>query len=105
MSRLNSREWQDAGMVMALLVLGFLLSVLGSGLLEQLRVSTAGAQEASVEFLLAAAAAAAATRKLSPAFMRRALVAALSIQLLAGAAAQAATTGPGPEWTPTYGQS
>ncbi|MEO5316306.1 hypothetical protein PV772_19670 [Pseudarthrobacter sp. CC12] len=136
MSRLNSREWQDAAMVMALLVLGFLLSVLGSGLLEQWRVSTAGAQEASVEFLLAAAAAAAgmglslwwvfsmgcagtslllerlgrhraaaATRKLSPAFMRRALVAALSIQLLAGAAAQAATTGPGPAWTPTYGQS
>lgn len=123
-------------MVVALLMLGFLLSILGAGLLAQWRVSTGSAQEASVEFFLAAAAAvtgiglllwwafsmacagtslllersgrhraAAAARKFSPAFMRRALVAALSIQLMAGAAAQAATTGPGPEWTPTYGQS
>lgn len=136
MGRSSLRGWQDAAMVVALLALGFLLSVLGAGLLAQWRISTASAQESSAEFLLAAAAAAAgigllllwafsmacagtslllerlgrqraaaATRKLSPAFMRRALVAALSIQLMAGAAAQAATTPPGPEWTPTSGQS
>lgn len=45
--------------------------------------------------------AAAAARRLSPAFMQRAVVAALSIQLLTGAAANAATNTPGPEWTPT----
>ncbi|UKA74141.1 LysM peptidoglycan-binding domain-containing protein [Arthrobacter sp. FW306-07-I] len=45
--------------------------------------------------------AAAAARRLSPAFMRRAVVAALSLQLVAGAAANAAPATPGPEWTPT----
>ena len=45
--------------------------------------------------------AAAAARRLSPAFMRRIVVAALSLQMAAGAAANAAPTTPGPEWTPT----
>jgi nucleoid-associated protein YgaU len=50
--------------------------------------------------------AAAATRKLSPAFMQRLVLGALSVHLLAGPAAQAAVTGPGsgPEWAPTQGQ-
>lgn len=48
---------------------------------------------------------AAAVRRFSPAFMQRALVAALSIQLLAGAAAQAAATDPGPAWGPTPSHS
>ncbi len=45
--------------------------------------------------------AAASARDLSPAFMRRAVVAALSLQLVAGAAANAAPAAPGPEWAPT----
>ncbi|MEV4988391.1 MULTISPECIES: LysM peptidoglycan-binding domain-containing protein [Micrococcaceae] len=49
--------------------------------------------------------AAATARRLSPAFMQRAVIAALSMQLIAGAAAHAATTAPGPEWTPTHEQS
>ncbi|WP_285248813.1 hypothetical protein [Pseudarthrobacter sp. efr-133-R2A-89] len=48
---------------------------------------------------------AAAMRRFSPAFMQRAVVAALSIQLLAGTAAQAAGTDPGPAWAPTPGHS
>lgn len=49
--------------------------------------------------------AAAVTRRLSPAFMRRLVVAALSVQLVAGpAAAHAATTVPGPQWAPTQDQ-
>jgi len=48
---------------------------------------------------------AAAMRRFSPAFMQRAVVAALSIQLLAGAAAQAAGTDPGPAWAPTPSHS
>ena len=45
--------------------------------------------------------AAASARSLSPAFIRRAVVAALSLQLVAGAAANAAPAAPGPEWAPT----
>jgi hypothetical protein len=45
--------------------------------------------------------AAAATRRLSPAFMQRLVLAALSVQLVAGPAAHADTAGPGPEWAPT----
>ena len=49
--------------------------------------------------------AAAAMRRLSPAFMQRAVVAALSVQLLTGVAAHAAGTDPGPAWTPTPANS
>ncbi|MDQ0731608.1 LysM peptidoglycan-binding domain-containing protein [Arthrobacter sp. B1I2] len=49
--------------------------------------------------------AAAAARRLSPAFMQRAVVAALSMQLMAGAAANASAITPGPEWTPTQDYS
>jgi hypothetical protein len=45
--------------------------------------------------------AAEATRRLSPAFMQRLVLAALSVQLVTGPAAHADTAGPGPEWAPT----
>lgn len=45
--------------------------------------------------------AAAVTRKLSPALMRRIVLAALSVQLLSGPAAHAGAIPPGPAWTPT----
>ncbi|MCT9624470.1 hypothetical protein HWD94_04945 [Pseudarthrobacter equi] len=45
--------------------------------------------------------AASLTRRLSPAFMRRLVVAAVSLQLVSGAAANAETPAPGPQWAPT----
>ncbi|TNB71632.1 LysM peptidoglycan-binding domain-containing protein [Arthrobacter sp. BB-1] len=45
--------------------------------------------------------AAAATRKLSPAFMQRLVLGALSVQLLSGPVAHASVPAPGPEWAPT----
>jgi nucleoid-associated protein YgaU len=45
--------------------------------------------------------AAAVTRRLSPAFMQRLVLAALSVQLVAGPAAHADAAVPGPEWAPT----
>ncbi|TLM85634.1 hypothetical protein FDW83_04490 [Pseudarthrobacter sp. NamE2] len=50
------------------------------------------------------AGAARATRKVSPAFMQRLVLAAVSFQLLSGAAAHAAVPVPGPAWGPTQGQ-
>lgn len=47
--------------------------------------------------------AAAVTRKLSPAFMQRLFLAALSVQLISGPAAHAGAT-PNPDWTPTQHQ-
>ena len=44
---------------------------------------------------------AAAARKLSPAFMQRLVIAAVSVQLVSGAAANASTEAPGPQWAPT----
>lgn len=127
--------WSDAAMALALLGLGVVLCILGTGLVAQWQDGAARRQDLSVEVLLAAAAtaagiglllwwafallsagaavllqrsgrrrAAAVARRLSPAFMQRAVVAALSIQLVAGAAAHAATA-PGPEWTPLQNQS
>lgn len=45
--------------------------------------------------------AASLTRRLSPAFMRRLVVAAVSLQLVSGAAANAETLASGPQWAPT----
>lgn len=120
---------------LALLLLGLLLCLIGSGLLGQLKEALGRRQETAVEELLGVGAAmagagivawwilslvcaavtalldrtgrtraAAATRKLSPAFMQRLVLGALSVHLLAGPAAHAAVTGPGPEWAPTQGQ-
>lgn len=49
--------------------------------------------------------AAATARRLSPAFMQRLAIAALSLQLASGVAAQAAVTTPEPAWSPTAAQS
>ena len=136
MTSCGGNRGSDAGMTLALLVLGLLLCFLGAGLLTQWQESTARHQDASVDILLAAATAAAgialllwwtfsilsasasvvlerlgrrraaeAAQRLSPAFMRRAVVAALSVQLVTGVAANAATTTPGPEWAPTHAHS
>lgn len=122
----------DAIAAAGVLLLGVLLCLIGSGLLEQFKEGAARRQELNVEELLAAAAAvagagvvawwivsmlcafasallerkgrlraAAATRRLSPAFMQRLVLGALSIQLLSGPVAHAAVTAPGPEWAPT----
>lgn len=48
--------------------------------------------------------AARATRKMSPGFMQRLVLATVSFQLLSGAAAHAAVPVPGPAWGPTQGQ-
>lgn len=119
----------------ALLLLGVLLCLIGSGLLGQLNDAFGQRQETGVEEFLGVGTAmagagivawwilslvcaavtalldrtgctrtAAATRRLSPAFMQRLVLGALSVHLLAGPAAHAAVTGPGPEWAPTQGQ-
>ncbi|MHC6592492.1 LysM peptidoglycan-binding domain-containing protein [Arthrobacter sp. C152] len=49
--------------------------------------------------------AAAAARRFSPVFMQRLAIAALSLQLASGAAAQAAVSAPRPQWAPTAAQS
>lgn len=131
----TSRIGTDAIVAGGLLLLGFLLSLIGAGLLGQWQTADARNQTFRVEDLLAAAAAvagaglllwwiisltcagaglllekhgnaraAAVTRIMSPAFMRRLVVAAVSVQLLSGPAAQAAGPVPGPQWSPTGGQ-
>lgn len=77
----------------------------GIGLLLWWTVSMVSAAASVLLERLGRQRAAAVARRFSPAFMRRAMVAALSIQLLAGAAAHAATGTPGPEWTPTQTHS
>ncbi|WP_258802666.1 LysM peptidoglycan-binding domain-containing protein [Pseudarthrobacter sp. NS4] len=125
----------DAIVAGGLLLLGFLLSLIGAGLVGQWQNTAARNQTFRVEDLLGAAAAtagaglllwwiislmcaaaglllekhgnaraAAVTRRMSPAFMRRLVVAAVSVQLLSGPAAQAAGPVPGPQWSPTGGQ-
>jgi nucleoid-associated protein YgaU len=130
------RGW-DAGMALALLMLGILLSLLAVGLLSQWQQSMARHQGESVDILLGGATAvagislllwwavsilsacasvllerlgrhraAAAARRLSPAFMQRAVVAALSLQLVTGVPANAGVISTaGPEWTPTQEQA
>lgn len=125
----------DAAAAVGVLLLGFLLSVIGAGLVGQWQDSSARGQAVTAEDLLGAAAAAAGTglllwwfislacaaaallleqrgkaraahvtRRMSPAFMQRLVVAALSFQLLSGTAAHAAGSAPGPHWSPTAGQ-
>ncbi|MGN7147980.1 LysM peptidoglycan-binding domain-containing protein [Arthrobacter sp. SAFR-179] len=130
-------RWWDAGMALALLMLGILLCVFALGLLSQWQQSSARHQGESVDILLGGATAvagialllwwavsilsasasvllerlgrrraAAAARSLSPAFMQRAVVAALSLHLVTGVAANAGVIStPGPEWTPTQAQT
>lgn len=85
-------------------LLGAAATVAGAGLLLWWFVSLACAAATLLLEKFGRARAAAATRKLSPAFMRRLVVATVSFHLLAGGAANAATPAPGPHWTPTLGQ-
>lgn len=67
-------------------------------------VSIAGAAAGFLLERQGQARAAATARTLSPAFMQRLVLAAVSFQLLSGAAAHAAAPAPGPAWTPTHEQ-
>lgn len=130
------RNYFDALTAALVLLLGLLLSLIGSGLLERLKGAAGRQQEPGAEEFLAGGAAlagaglvawwilsvacaaatvllarkghtraAAATGRLSPAFMQRLVLAALSVQLMSGPAAHAAVTVQGPEWAPTQGES
>lgn len=137
MARSGRISGWDAGMALALLMLGILLCLLAVGLLSQWQQSAARHQGESVDILLGGATAvagislllwwavsllsacasvllerlgrrraAAAARRLSPAFMQRAVVAALSLQLVTGVAANAGVISTaGPEWAPTQEQA
>lgn len=102
-------QWQEASAqqqdwtVEALLALA--ATVTGLALLLWWTVAVLAAGAAVLLERLGRYRAAAAARRLSPAFMQRAVIAALSIQLMAGAAAHAGTTTPGPEWTPIHAHS
>ena len=102
-------QWQDAathqqGWTVEVLLAAAATAV-GLGLLLWWAFSMLAAGASVLLERLGRYRAAAAARRLSPAFMQRAVIAALSMQLLAGAAAHAATKAPGPEWTPTHEQS
>jgi len=86
-------------------LLGSVAAAAGIGLLLWWAFSILSAGAALLLERLGRGRAAAAARRLSPAFMQRAVVAALSVQLIAGTAANAASTVPGPEWTPTQTHS
>jgi len=86
-------------------LLGAVTAAAGIGLLLWWAVSILSAGVAVLLERLGRRRAAAAARRLSPAFMQRAVVAALSVQLIAGAAANAASTVPSPEWAPTQAHS
>ncbi|MFP5313044.1 MAG: hypothetical protein ACLGH7_11700, partial [Actinomycetes bacterium] len=77
----------------------------GAGLLLWWTVSVLAAAASVVLERLGQRRAAAAARRFSPAFMRRAVVAAVSVQLLTGVAANAAAPAAGPEWMPTQTHS
>ena len=77
----------------------------GLALLLWWTISILGAGAAVLLEHLGKRGAAAAARRLSPAFMQRAVVAVLSLQLVTGVAAHAAPVPPTPEWTPTQARS
>ncbi|RDV09552.1 hypothetical protein DXK94_11520 [Arthrobacter sp. RT-1] len=86
-------------------VLGAAAAAAGAVLLLWWFVSLAYAAAGLVLEKLGKAKAAAVSRKMSPAFMQRLVVAAVSVQLLSGGvAAHAAVPAPGPQWAPTQGQ-
>jgi hypothetical protein len=86
-------------------LLGAAAAVAGSVLLLWWFVSLACAAASLLLEKLGKARAAEATRRMSPAFMQRLVVAAVSVQLLSGGvAAHAAVPAPGPQWAPTQGQ-
>lgn len=102
-------QWQDSAArhhdMSADVLLATAAAAAGIGVLLWWTVSVIGAGAAVVLDHLGRRQAAAAARRFSPAFMQRAVVAALSIQLVTGVAANASATAPGPQWTPTQAQS
>lgn len=86
-------------------LLGVGAAAAGAGIVAWWILSLACAAVAAILERKGRPRAAAATRRLSPAFMQRLVLGALSVHLLAGPAAHAAVTGPGPEWAPTQRQS
>lgn len=84
-------------------LLGILASVVGATLVTWWVLALAAAAAGSLLESLGKSSAAAASRKLSPAFMQRLVLAALSAQLVSGPVATAAVPTPGPEWKPTQG--
>lgn len=79
--------------------------IAGAGIVAWWFMSLACAAATAVLARTGRARAAAATRKLSPAFMQRLVLGALSVQLLAGPVAHASVPAPGPVWAPTQGHS
>ncbi|MFJ6312276.1 LysM peptidoglycan-binding domain-containing protein [Pseudarthrobacter oxydans] len=86
-------------------LLGVAAAAAGAGIVAWWILSLAAAAVTAILERKGRPRAAAATRRLSPAFMQRLVLGALSVHLLAGPAAHAAVTGPGPEWAPTLRQS
>ncbi|MEW1806148.1 hypothetical protein [Pseudarthrobacter sp. NPDC080039] len=102
-------QWQDSAArhqdTSADVLLAAAAAAAGISILLWWTVSVLGAGAAVVLDHLGRRQAAAAARRFSPAFMQRAVVAALSIQLVTGVAANASATAPGPQWMPTHAQS
>jgi len=98
-------QWQDSAArnqgAPAGVLLGAAAAAAGMGLLLWWVFSILTAGASVLLERLGRRRAAASARSLSPAFMRRAVVAALSLQLVAGAAANASPASAGPEWAPT----
>ncbi|MBA4102989.1 MAG: hypothetical protein C0488_12280, partial [Arthrobacter sp.] len=86
-------------------LLGVAAAAAGAGIVAWWILSLAAAAVTAILERKGRPRAAAATRRLSPAFMQRLVLGTLSVHLLAGPAAHAAVTGPGPEWAPTQRQS
>ncbi len=103
------RQWQDLAARNQDATVGVLLgaaaATAGLGLLLWWAFSILTAGASVLLERLGRRPAAAAARRMSPAFMRRAVVTALSLQLVAGAAANASPAAPGPEWMPTQAQA
>lgn len=102
-------QWQDSAArhhdMSTDVLLATAAAAAGIGILLWWTVSVLGAGAAVVLDHVGRRQAAAAARRFSPAFMQRAVVAALSVQLVTGVAANASATAPGPQWTPTQAQS
>ena len=102
-------QWQDSAARRQQASTDFLLagavSVAGLGLLLWWTISVLVAGAAALLERFGKHSAAAAARRLSPAFMQRAVVATVSLQLVTGVAAHAVTFTPTPDWTPTQAQS
>ena len=101
-----ARRWQSTGthrIIGAEEILGLAAASAGTGLVAWWFLAVAGACAGTVLDRHGRTRAAAVSRKISPAFIQRLAVAALSAQLLTGPAAHAGVA-TGPEWLPTQEQ-